>query len=259
MRIPLVDCDAWVGRRGAAEPGVSATVDALLEEMDRVGIEQAVVTHYSAVDATPRLGNRLVDELCAPHQRLHRAWCLLPPSTREMGAAGEMVGRMLEAGVRVARLFPKTHGFCFAEWCIGDLLAALESRRVPVQVPLGEIAVDDLWRALNTYPRLPVVLMEVGYRANRLLYPLLARFPNLCLSIAPRYSVHRGIEDVCARFGAERLLFGSGFPAREAGAAVAALTYAMISEREKRLIGSENMRRVLAAVQMPGKAAACGC
>ena len=41
------------------------------------------------------------------------------------------------------------------------------------------------------------------------------------------------IEAVCARFGPERIIFGTGLPVREGGGAIAQITYAEVSEEAK--------------------------
>ena len=59
-----------------------------------------------------------------------------------------------------------------------------------------------------------------------------------------------GIEDVCAKFGAERILFGSSLPYGAGSAAVSMITYANISEEEKELIASGNLERLLGGVKL---------
>ena len=53
-----------------------------------------------------------------------------------------------------------------------------------------------------------------------------------------------------ARFGAERLLFGTNMPQGAGSAAIAMITYADISLEEKKLIASENLNRILGGVKI---------
>ncbi len=55
-----------------------------------------------------------------------------------------------------------------------------------------------------------------------------------------------GIEEICRRFGARRLLFGTGLPFTEAGPSIAQITYAEISDADKRSIAGDNLRKLLA-------------
>jgi predicted TIM-barrel fold metal-dependent hydrolase len=95
------------------------------------------------------------------------------------------------------------------------------------------------------------VLVDVQGRNNRNLYPLLAKLPNLYIETAG-LNVHHGIEDVCRRFGAERLLFGSGYPIRSMGGALLQTRSADIDESEREMIASGNLRRLLGAVKTRG-------
>ena len=108
--------------------------------------------------------------------------------------------------------------------------------------------VADLADLAARYPDLPLLFAELSYRDQRAYLPLLERFPNVRLVLGAPYSVHRGIEQLVARVGSERLLFGSGFPAAEPMAAIAQLMYAEISEEDQRLIGSGNLEALVEGV-----------
>jgi predicted TIM-barrel fold metal-dependent hydrolase len=111
----------------------------------------------------------------------------------------------------------------------------------------GEPPWRDVFGVCDNHPDLPVVLMEVQGRNNRTMYALLERFENLYLQTGG-LTVHEGIEDICRRFGAERLVFGSGFPEKTLGAARLHVERARISEPERRLVAAGNLERLLAAI-----------
>ena len=56
------------------------------------------------------------------------------------------------------------------------------------------------------------MVCSVGYRELRVLLPLLDRHPNLACDLS-YFAAHQGVEVVVRRFGAGRLLFGTGMPA----------------------------------------------
>jgi predicted TIM-barrel fold metal-dependent hydrolase len=63
-------------------------------------------------------------------------------------------------------------------------------------------------------------------------------------------SGYQGLHSIAAtvrRFGPERLLFGTHMPLFTPGAAIAAVTYADISETERALIAADNLHRLLEA------------
>lgn len=248
MSVRLFDCDASIGLRlGAALDEPSSASD-LLAEMDRMGIERALVAHASGWESLPSLGNARIEEEARGHARLARAWIGLPDAGGGLPPAADWLGGLVASGARAVWLFPARMNWSLEDWCAGPLLSALEERRVPAFLPAGEAGWDQIHRVLDAHPRLALVLSGVSYRHNRMLFPLLDRHAGLRVSIAPRWDVHDGIEQVCARAGAGRLLFGTHWPECDLGATIAYLAYARISAEERAMIGSENLERMLAEV-----------
>jgi predicted TIM-barrel fold metal-dependent hydrolase len=99
------------------------------------------------------------------------------------------------------------------------------------------------------YPRLPIVMYQLGYRTQRLLVSLLKAFPNVYLSVGSPWSVHLGLELVAAQVGPQRLLFGTGFPYAEPMASVTMLTYSELGDADKQLVGSGNLERLIREIQ----------
>ena len=57
--------------------------------------------------------------------------------------------------------------------------------------------------------------------------------------------VHNGIKEICSRYGAERVIFGSGAPENSVAAAVSLVRYSDISDEEEELIASGNLLKLL--------------
>ena len=76
------------------------------------------------------------------------------------------------------------------------------------------------------------------------MYPLFEKYKGLRIEAAT-YQVNFGIEEICRRFGAHRLLFGTGLPFTEAGPSIAQITYADVSDDDKRRIAGDNLRELL--------------
>lgn len=251
----VIDCDSGLGRTSGtrAQGGRDVTTASLLAEMDRVGIAEAFVYHTLAREYDPAYGNdRLTAELAA-EPRLHPVWTVLPAHTREFPRPERLVTLLRDGGVRMVRMFPSAalhgHRFSLQEWCAGELLDALEAAGVPLAIDFGLFRRDeppwaDLFEVASRHPTLALVLVAMQNRNNRSLYPLLERFQQLHLATLG-YNVHRGIEDVSRRFGAARIVFGSGYPQRSMGAARLQLDRAQLSEGERKLVASGNLRRLL--------------
>jgi predicted TIM-barrel fold metal-dependent hydrolase len=167
----------------------------------------------------------------------------LPHATQELPSPAALA-LDLQQRHGAARLYPRAHSYSLGDWCAGELLEDLAEFRIPVLIELAQLEWDELARLLAAYPGLPIILLATSYRVNRFLYPLWEKFDNLYLETAT-YQIMRGIEDVCRRFGPERLVFGTGLPLLDAGGPIAQITYAELPEEHKKLIAGGTLARLL--------------
>lgn len=245
--LKFFDCNCQVGRWGTPQPEMATDAAGLAEELAYNQIAEALVYHAFAKELSPSLGNARLGEEIAGFP-LHPCWVAMPHHTGEMPPPKELVDAMLARGVRAVRLFPSFQQFRLAPWCCGELLAELERRKVPVFVDLDQTAGwDEIAGVLAAFPVLRLVILRVGYRTDRIIYPLLEKYPRLMIETSG-YQTSSGIQTVCRRFGAERILFGTGLPINNAGVSIPMVTYAEISDREKQLIAGDNLRRLLQEV-----------
>ncbi len=248
--LKFLDCNCQVGRYSAPQPeAVKLTEPAgLVEELNYNGISGALVYHALAKELSPSVGNsRLLREIVG--QPLYPCWAVMPHYTGEMAEPRKLVDTMISRGVRAARLFPATQQFKLSEWCCGELFAELERRKVPVFVELDQTGGwDEIAGILAAHPKLRLTVLRPNYRNDRYLYPLFERYPHFSIEIS-FYQVTSGIQTVCRRFGAERLLFGTGLPWYNAGVPISMVTYAEISDEEKQLIAGGNLRRLMREVE----------
>lgn len=237
------DCNARLGRWANPQPEQFTEVGGLLAAWDRVGIEGGLVYHTWAWEWSPGRGNaRLLQEI-AGQPRVRPCFVALPPATREIEPPREFAAMVRRMGGAV-RIFPNMHNWRVSEWCAGALFDALAEQGVPLLVDTNEVDFEGIAGILAAHPGMPVIVLGIYYRCDRFLYPLLERYPDLYLE-SNTYGVFRGIEMVCARFGAERLIFGTGLPELEAGGPMALVTYAEIDHDDRRKIAGATMRRLL--------------
>ena len=145
---------------------------------------------------------------------------------------------------RIEKVFPKSQNWPLSEWSAGKLLATLEERPIPLFLDFAETSCDQAYALAMAHPGLPVVLTGWPFRLSRLVYALLAETENLHFEISS-FQLHGGIEDICAKFGAKRLFFGSAAPHLDAAPSVMAIRYARIPEEEKAMIAGGNLRALL--------------
>jgi predicted TIM-barrel fold metal-dependent hydrolase len=138
----------------------------------------------------------------------------------------------------------KKHNFSSAPWCSGELYEYLEEHSVLTLMVREDIKWDSLAQLLENFPRLRVLLLETGYRADRYLFPLCKQRPNLYIDTST-YVAHRQLESFVENFGPEHLVFGSRLPLYAAGAALAVLATARISDEARLSIAGGTLRRLL--------------
>jgi len=246
--IELVDVQAGFG--GSA-PGVRQPVPAewLQAQLQRHGIGQALV----------RIAPELQDfDLCRSNQRLYEATAraagllpcpvLAPAACGDLPSEEEQVAEALSHGAAAVVLRPGPDRWAPEPWVAGPLLRALAARRLPVLCPEPLVPALTVARWAALAPELPLVMAAVAYGQERTLVPLLREFPNTFLSIGNNFTAHRGIEFYVDRVGPERLLFGTGLPDSEPGAAIGQLLFAEIREADRERIGAGNFRRLQGGV-----------
>jgi hypothetical protein len=245
--LSFFDCNCALGPYRTRVFRYARTADDLLEEMDFSNIERALVYHTAMRFDHPAVGNDLVLQAIARHDRLLPTWALLPKQTGELPHLGRMLEAMRRHQVRALRLFPDEHRYFLDEITWGDQLAICSERRIPLLV---RASLDKIAGLLRDFPQLVVVTGSQGSNPlDRFAWPLIERFPNLIFETSA-YLVDGGIEEFCKRYSAARLLFGSGFPDNSSGAAMLALARADLCDDERRAIAGGNLLRLLAETNL---------
>lgn len=253
--LSLFDCSTAVGRPSGRQwrDNRAITPTALLAEMDRTGVSAAVVHHVLAREYSPQMGNERLMEDDSSTNRLLKAWVVLPHHTGEFPAPEIVVEEMQKAGAVMVRLHPATspsaHRFLLADWVVGPLFEELAHANIPMALDFNLFRrAEPPWMLMHElfhkHPTLNVILTDVQGRNNRTLYPLLERHANVFVQ-SSGFNVHRGIEDFVARFGPERMIFGSDYPFGSMGSARYQLESASISTADKRRIGAGNLKGLL--------------
>jgi len=251
----VFDANCRVGRHLKLTPGGLHTSTDLLDEMDHYGIAEALVLDPLGRENHPADGNERVLRTSQYQPRLHPAWSALPPGAGEQPEPEALVDDMRRNGVGALFLFPMQFRFNLSDWCIDALVGPLANARVPVVINYNEVGPggmgsdqtdwDAVVRLCRRWPALPVIVSEHRIRrSQRLAYRALDACGNLRIDLSG-YWLHGGIEYITQRWGAERLLFGSNWPAFGPHMTLTTLTMADISDADKRLIAGDNLRRLL--------------
>ena len=244
MEIELLDVQAGFG--GAA-PGVARAYSAaeLVAELARHRIAGALVRITpESLDTDVVRSNGLLADACRQNPALVPCPVVVPASGYDVPSEDRQADSAIRAGALAVVIRPGPDSWIVADWLSDRLFRALAARHVPVLCITRLVSVEQVAEIARRFPALPLILAEASYRQQQILLPLLEAFPNVYLSAGNNYIVSGGLEQVAARVGATRVLFGTGLPDSEAAGAISYLMYAKLSTEEKQLIGSGNIRRL---------------
>lgn len=246
--VELFDVQTGFGGIAAGEKA-AASVEALVAEMGRLSIGRSLVRITPEEnDLDVIRSNRKLFAACRGDDRLTPCPVLVPATGHDLPGEADQLAEALAEGAGAVILRPQQEYWSLEPWICGALFDALTARRVPVlclEKFIPPVAAANL---AERYPDIPFILAELAYRSHRILLAALRTFPNTFISIGNAFTGHAALVHYVRHVGAERLLFGTGFPAAEPCCAVAQLMYADLGEDEKRLVGAGNMERLLRGI-----------
>jgi predicted TIM-barrel fold metal-dependent hydrolase len=233
------------------------TRENILQVMDKYEIAEALVHDNHARLTYPREdGNRRLMNTIKGMPRLHPVWVLEPPKRIGKKASSDVVNKMLESGVRTARLRMKVAPPM--PWLWDDLLNALEKHSVPCFMDFGDVTtvgnpsdsdIMGIRKIALSHPDLPLILSNVvgGLGIHYAIVPLVKRVPNIYIDITGILEFWR---EVAYEAGPEKVLFATGMPYTDPGIYVSNVQYARgLDEKAKKLICGGNLRRLLRSVR----------
>ena len=239
------DCNCGFGVPAKPFGTVFAAAADLVDELDFCGVGQALVFHVAQQSESPRAGNRLVMAETSNQPRLHPTWAILPPQTD--WEVADFLADMKKQGVRVLRAHPEECRYLLNGATFGALLEELVARKLPLFLgPRWQEGAD----LLRDFPKLTLLVVNHSdWGDDRLFRPLIERYPRLHLDTS-NYQLERGLSDFVHKYGPDRLLYGSGSPNLQMGAALLTLAQADMSAEAKSAIAGGNLRRLLSEVRL---------
>ncbi len=231
-------------------------LEALLQTLDAYGIEQAVVSSLEAVHyLNPQDGNDALAKLIAPYRDRLVPFAVIKPNFA--GCEADLDRCLGEYGMRGLVLYPNYHRFRLDDERLGALIARAASAGAPVCVQAGledprrqydrgeivaEVPAPGIGALARAYPEARVVALGLKWgQPEQLGAPL----PPNCWFDISNYEALEELEQGVARFGADRMIFGTNFPFFAPLANVDKLRCAGISEADRAAIAEGNARRLL--------------
>ena len=246
----LIDVNCRIGTGPADREGAPKGISGLIGLMDEFNVKKALAHHSVSVFSDPGAGNALLVEETAGNDRFLRQWAALPPLWELSPPPETLLEEMKKNNVSAVRLFPAQYGHSLKRYAAGALFDALAEKNVPVFIGLEQLAGwDALYELCKAYPANRFVLCSPGYRCLRWLVPIMETCDNLWAETG-NFVTHNGLREVCRHLGADRLLYGSGYPEQSIAASAAQLLLSDLNETDKQKIAAGNAETLLEEVRL---------
>lgn len=247
----ILDCNLNFGATNNGEPYQNCdTFAELLEELGRCGIGGGLVRCGYSSTVGVNYGNDFVARCVKSEEAkkfdLYGVWAVLPPYTDETPKLEDLPAAMKENRIGAVYLSPRTHRYELNALTMGETLDVLQQKKIPVLLNTANgIWMDQIYRVMAEFPGLTAVVADQDCWPNaRRLYPLAYHYENLRLDLS--YVMDAGgVEDMTARFGEEKLVFGTAFPYRYTGSMLAVVRSAAISDGAREKIFGGNLEKML--------------
>ena len=239
-RVPVFDANVRVGDLHY-KPSACRNRPQLLAEMDRHGVDRALIYHAHTEELSPVDGNSMLEEWLGEDGRLFPQWSMMP--TPESMA---QVGRLHDQGrARNVRLHDtRPAGLPFRPWAYANMLSWLSDNRIPLWIPVPDADADELVTTLQAFPDLVTVLVGAHYSHALWVRPLLTALPNAYLELS-RFEPLGEVEALCSQFGAERFVYGSWYDRYAMGSMLFYLHHTDLNAADLTLICAGNLLRIL--------------
>ena len=238
-RVPVFDANVRVGDLHYA-PSPCRNRAQLLAEMDRHGVEKALIYHAQTEEVSPIDGNGFLEEWLED-SRLFPQWSIMPtPDSLAQVQALHEQGRVHNVRLHNSR----SVGLPFRPWACAPMLSWLSENRIPLWIPLPDADADELAVTLSAFPELVTVLVGAHYTHALWVRPLMTTLPNAYLELS-RIEPLGEVEALCSEYGAERFVYGSWYDRLAMGAMLYYLHHTDLSESDLELICAGNLLRIL--------------
>lgn len=246
--ITWFDCNCSIGFSKLPEDQPPCGASDLREHMARCGISEALAWNIASRNYDPMTGNEELNGMLEGFMNIRPMWVIIPGHAGDFYSPQDLPGEMRKHGVKAARVFPSAgcHNFSLRPWTMDKMYRALEEYQIPLFIGLEQTSWEEIHGIASRYEKLKVVVTGVGYRSDRMVYPLMEACGNVYIETS-MLKAPCELDRLVGRFGPERFLFGTGYPKYSMGSAIALVSYCSMSNEEKGLIASGNLSKLLEA------------
>ena len=242
------DANVSIGTVRGRDPDTLWRTEAIRAELSRCGVAAALCRNALGKVDTPCVANAELLRETENQRGLYPLGVVTPSLLDLVPDEEEQLARLVEAGIRAVIAHPASHNVGLSPRHWGRWADVLASASLPLFVEFAELPgpgdFEKVYDWFSLFDSTPVVLLGAPWSAARNVLGLMATNPNLHLETS-NWQAHGCPEFLVRHFGAGRVVFGTGQPAKSPGAARAAVDYADLREEEKAEIAGEDLQRLL--------------
>lgn len=242
--LKVYDNHGHLGGRSGHYHVPDGSVELMLRDMDRYGIEQVCVFSLQGVFTDERYGNDLIFDAVNKYPDRFVGFTLVNPNRGHDFMMAELQ-RGMQAGMRGIKLIPTYQGYPEEGPNIDTPCQFAHDHR---QIILNHYwgGPEQMDRRVRTYTNACFFTghTTIGYKET------MARYPNLYVCSCPVHTPYI-VETVVEAVGADRFMFGSDLTDLPIAWGIASILVARISEREKLMIIRDNLKKVLTQYSLP--------
>ena len=235
---------------GKNEYGRGVHKDELLKDLDYFGIDKALV-RCSIRFQNPCYTNQYIADAVKDEPRLTGVWCILPEQCDELAPPDTFFDLMGANGIRAITLLPEEHRYVPNRLTIGRYMDAAAERKVPVLLEGFNGRWKEMYDFIASFPK--NIFLSMGASAkwgtDRNVRPLLENYPGFHFELMG-YWIPEGIYDLAEKYGAERIIYGSGFPRMDQGSPMLQLKQSNLDAESMAKIAGGNLENLLKGAQL---------
>lgn len=211
--------------------------EAIINGLAKHGIERAAFWNMDCNIVSPIAGNEEAIQAIKGHDNCYLCAVLSPDMDVNEGDLDKYLDYYAENKLVAARMFPTKLVHSMQDWCVGNILAALEKRGIPLILWHTEVSWDTVASIATRYPNLKIIVEAID---KKMLYHsknqamLVKKFKNIYFG---SYNLGQyGILEALNTANDCRVVLATNYPVSNPQMSFGVITEANVSEETKAYI-----------------------
>jgi len=255
--LDFFDVNYWVTRARDID---NIKFNKIISSLGSNNINHAIISNKTSLNYDWDLGNNelISNSLLMDAGNIYFAFVLVPDAwfSRDFR---KYLGFCLKNKVRIFRLYPKLNLFYLNDFYMKRIFNVLSEYKVPIMLDLKQLDITGnkyfdlktLAEILKGNEDMPLIL-ECSLKQlmfSRFFYPLLEEYRNLNMEISNLLLMEQ-IEEFVKKFGSERLIFGTNYPAMELELSTNRVILSKVSNDIKKNIAFNNIYKLINSINI---------